>query len=65
MFGITGIAGPVLVGALFDITGSYMAGFLVVGGLGLLGAVILPFVHCYPADDGSDRDGATADKIVN
>ena len=45
MFGITGFVGPTLVGALFDTTGSYLAGFLAVGGLGLLGAATLPLVH--------------------
>ena len=52
MFGITGIGGPTLVGALFDTTGSYQAGFLVVGGLGLLGAFTLPLVHHFRPEDG-------------
>ena len=51
MDGITFIAGPSLVGALFDTTGSYLAGFLAVGGLGLLGALILPLVHCHQPED--------------
>ena len=52
MFGITGLVGPTLVGALFDNTGSYLAGFLVVGGLGLLGAATLPLVHRLRPEDG-------------
>ena len=51
MDGITFIAGPSLVGALFETTGSYLAGFLAVGGLGLLGALILPLVHCHQPED--------------
>ena len=51
MDGITFIAGPSLVGALFDTTGSYLAGFLAVGGLGLLGALILPLLHCHRPED--------------
>ena len=39
-------------GALFDTTDSYLAGFLAVGGLGLLGAAILPLVYYLRPEDG-------------
>ena len=57
MDGITFIAGPSLVGALFDTTGSYLAGFLAVGGLGLLGALVLPLLHCHRPEDHEEVQG--------
>ena len=51
VFGITSIAGPALVAALFDTTGSYMPGFLTVGVLGVLGAAILPLVQRHRPED--------------
>ena len=41
VFGITALVGPLLVGILFDTTGSYLAGFLALAALGLLGALVL------------------------
>ena len=65
MFGITGIVGPTLVGALFDTTGSYQAGFLVVGCLGLLGAAILPLVHHFCPEDceGVQEEGVQEQEV--
>ena len=66
MFGITGFVGPTLVGALFDNTGSYLAGFLVVGGLGILGAATLPLVHhlLRPEDgEGVQEEGVQAEGV--
>ena len=44
-FGITALVGPLLVGILFDTTGSYLAGFLALAALGLLGAFVLLLVN--------------------
>ena len=41
VFGITALVGPLLVGILFDTTGSYLAGFLALAALGWLGAFVL------------------------
>ena len=65
MDGITFIAGPSLVGALFDTTGSYLAGFLAVGGLGLLGALILPLVHCHQPEDHEGGENVKTASSLN
>ena len=44
IFAIASLLGPTSVGYLYDITGSYSPGFLVVGVLSTLGALIIPFV---------------------
>ena len=43
-FGITALVGPLLVGILFDTTGSYLAGFLALSALGMLGAFVVIIV---------------------
>ena len=43
-FGITALLGPLLVGILFDTTGSYLVGFLVLSALGMLGAFVVIIV---------------------
>ena len=53
-FGITALVGPLLVGILFDTTGSYLTtGFLALAALGLLGAFVLLLVNhvIYTSDD--------------
>ena len=40
--GISSFAGPTLVGILLDVSGSYLPGFMTVGGVFLLGAFCLP-----------------------
>ena len=45
VFGITALVGPLLVGILFDTTGSYLTGFLSLAALGLLGGIVLIIVY--------------------
>jgi hypothetical protein len=38
------LVGPAIVANIYDLCGSYMTGFLVVGGLSVTGALLLPLV---------------------
>jgi len=44
-FGLASLAGPAVVGQIYDVYGSYRAGFLLVGGMGAVGALLLPLVQ--------------------
>jgi hypothetical protein len=39
------MVGPAIVGNIYDIYGSYLTGFLVVGSLAVLGALLMPVVY--------------------
>jgi len=45
-FAVASLIGPTSVGYLYDLTGSYTPGFLTVGVLSILGALLLPLVAC-------------------
>eukprot|EP00088_Acartia_fossae_P050985 TRINITY_DN5723_c0_g1_i1.p1 TRINITY_DN5723_c0_g1~~TRINITY_DN5723_c0_g1_i1.p1 ORF type:complete len:537 (+),score=99.89 TRINITY_DN5723_c0_g1_i1:266-1876(+) len=45
VFALASLVGPAIVGQIYDIYGSYRAGFLISGGIGLSGAVMMPLVH--------------------
>ena len=42
---LASLVGPAIVGNIYDIYGSYLTGFLVVGSLAVLGALLLPVVY--------------------
>ena len=46
VFAVASLLGPTSVGHLYDVTGSYTPGFLMVGGLSLLGMSLIPVVIC-------------------
>ena len=46
VFAVASLLGPTSVGHLYDVTGSYTPGFLMVGGLSLLGMSLIPIVIC-------------------
>ena len=44
VFAVASLLGPTFVGHLFDVTGSYTPGFLLVGALSLVGTLLIPIV---------------------
>ena len=46
VFAVASLLGPTSVGHLYDVTSSYTPGFLLVGGLSLVGMSLMPIVIC-------------------